>query len=166
MKIYIMGSTGVGKSTLSRILSVEYGITCFELDKIVYDQNNKQVHRSDADIMKDFNKIIRGESWIIEDIGRERFSKGREVCDYIYYIEANKLMIYFQMIKRWLGQRFNNNDYNVKPTFKNLRRQLGDVCKYKKIEKGLLKSLEPYKEKMVFVKRDDIKRGKIKLPEN
>ena len=36
MKIYIMGSTGSGKTYLSKILSNKYNIEAFELDKIVY----------------------------------------------------------------------------------------------------------------------------------
>lgn len=50
MKIYIMGSTGSGKTYLSKILSNKYNIEAFELDKIVYNQNNLMTHRSDKDI--------------------------------------------------------------------------------------------------------------------
>ena len=37
MKIYIMGSTGSGKTYLSKKISNKYNIELFELDKIVYD---------------------------------------------------------------------------------------------------------------------------------
>ena len=67
MKIYIMGSTGAGKTTLAKILSKIYNIKYYELDKIVYDQKHLEVHRKDEEIEKDFETIINNDSWIIED---------------------------------------------------------------------------------------------------
>ena len=155
MKIYIMGSTGSGKTYLSKILSNKYNIEAFELDKIVYDQNNLMTHRSDKDIEKDFDKIINKKSWIIEDIGRKRFYKGRLLADKIYYIKISKLKTYKQMIKRWYKQLKNKEDYNIKPTIKSLIKQLNDVRLYKKQENKILKELEPFKDKLIFIKRGD-----------
>ena len=45
MKIYIICSTGAGKTTLAKILSRIYNIKYYELDKIVYDQKHLEVHR-------------------------------------------------------------------------------------------------------------------------
>lgn len=155
MKIYIMGSTGSGKTYLSKKLSNKYNIESFELDKIVYDQNNLMTHRSDKDIEKDFSKIINKKSWIIEDIGRKRFYKGRLLADKIYYIKISKLKTYKQMIHRWYKQLKNKEDYNIKPTIKNLIKQLNDVRLYKKQENKILKELEPFKDKLIFIKRGD-----------
>lgn len=155
MKIYIMGSTGSGKTYLSKILSNKYNIEAFELDKIVYDQNNLMTHRSNKDIEKDFNKIINKKSWIIEDIGRKRFYKGRLLADKIYYIKISKLKTYKQMISRWYKQLKNKEDYNIKPTIKSLIKQLNDVRLYKKQENKILKELEPFKDKLIFIKRGD-----------
>ena len=47
MKIYIMGSTGIGKTTLAKSLSKSYNIKYYELDKIVYEQKHLEVHRKD-----------------------------------------------------------------------------------------------------------------------
>lgn len=155
MKIYIMGSTGAGKTYLSKKLSNKYNIESFELDKIVYDQNNLMTHRSNKDIEKDFNKIINKKSWIIEDIGRKRFYKGRLLADKIYYIKISKLKTYKQMINRWYKQLKNKEDYNIKPTIKSLIKQLNDVRLYKKQENKILKELEPFKDKLIFIKRGD-----------
>lgn len=155
MKIYIMGSTGSGKTYLSKKLSNKYNIESFELDKIVYDQNNLMTHRSDKDIEKDFNKIINKKSWIIEDIGRKRFYKGRLLADKIYYIKISKPKTYKQMIHRWYKQLKNKEDYNIKPTIKSLIKQLNDVRLYKKQENKILKELEPFKDKLIFIKRGD-----------
>ena len=155
MKIYIMGSTGAGKTYLSKKLSNKYNIEAFELDKIVYDQNNLMTHRSDKDIEKDFNKIINKKSWIIEDIGRKRFYKGRLLADKIYYIKISKSKTYKQMIHRWYKQLKNKEDYNIKPTIESLIKQLNDVRLYKKQENKILKELEPFKDKLIFIKRGD-----------
>ncbi|MGM9878902.1 MAG: DNA topology modulation protein FlaR [Bacilli bacterium] len=153
MKIYIIGSTGAGKTYLSKKLSEKYNMKAYELDRIVYDQNNLSVHRSDKEIEKDFNKIINSSSWIIEDIGRKRFIKGREKADRIYYIKISLLKNYKQMIKRWNNQRKGLEKYNIKPTIKNLLKQLNDINSYKKLEKDLLKELEIYKGKLEIIKR-------------
>ena len=42
-KIYIIGPVGSGKTTLSRLLSRKYNIKEYELDKIVWDDNNGNV---------------------------------------------------------------------------------------------------------------------------
>ena len=147
-----MGCTGSGKTYLSKKLSEKYNIKSYELDKIVYDQNNLTIHRKDKDIENDFDKIISFDSWIIEDIGRKRFIKGREKANKIYYIKISKLKTYKQMVNRWYMQRKGLQTYNIKPTIKNLFRQLNDVRLYKKEEKNILKDLEIYKDKIVFIK--------------
>ena len=151
MKIYIMGSTGSGKTYLSNKLSKKYKIRPYELDRIVYDQKNLTVHRKDKEIQKDFEKIIQSKDWIIEDIGRKRFIKGRELCDKIYYIKISKFKTYLQMLKRWSNQRKGIELYNMKPTIKNLFKQLNDVRIYKREESKILKELEEYKDKLIIL---------------
>lgn len=57
MKIYIIGPSGTGKSTLSKSLTKKYKTNFYELDKIVYDDND-HIKRTDEEIEKIFNKII------------------------------------------------------------------------------------------------------------
>lgn len=158
MRIYIMGSTGAGKTTLAKSLSKTYNIKYYELDKIVYDQKHLEVHRRDEEIEKDFEAIINKDSWIIEDVGRNRFIKGREMADEIYYINIPRVVIYKQMIFRWVKQRLGLEDYNTYPTIKNLFKSLRDVNEYKKIENKILESLNTYKEKLVTFDKNDFDR--------
>ena len=72
-KIYIIGPVGSGKTTLSRLLSEKYSIESYELDKIVWDDDNGNIKRTDEEIAKMFNEIISKDSWIIEDVGRKKF---------------------------------------------------------------------------------------------
>ena len=156
MRIYIMGSTGSGKSTLAKALSKKYNIDYYELDKLVYYRDDITKHRTDEEIKKDFDEILEKESFIIEDIGRKRFIKGRDVVDKIYYIKPSRITIYKQMIKRWIKQRKRQEDYNVKPTIKNFFKNINDVRLYSKMENDVLKQLEIYKEKVEFLSKRDI----------
>ena len=156
MRIYIMGSTGSGKSTLAKALSKKYNIDYYELDKLVYYRDDITKHRTDEEIKKDFDEILEKESFIIEDIGRKRFIKGRDVVDKIYYIRPSRITIYKQMIKRWIKQRKGQEDYNVKPTIKNFFKNINDVRLYSKMENDVLKQLEIYKEKVEFLSKRDI----------
>ena len=78
------------------------------------------------------------------------------MVDKIYYIKPSKMTIYKQMIKRWIKQRQGKEDYNVKPTIKNFFKNINDVRLYSKMENDVLKQLEIYKEKVVFLNKKDI----------
>ena len=99
LKIYIIGPPASGKTTLSKILSKKYNIESYELDKLVFDDDNNHTRRSDETIKKMFNDILVKDSFIIEDVGRSKFVKGLEECDKIYYISLNKYEVYKRVIK-------------------------------------------------------------------
>ena len=58
MKIYIIGPPASGKTTLSKVLSKRYNIERYELDKLVFDDNNNHIRRDDETIKKMFNDIL------------------------------------------------------------------------------------------------------------
>ena len=157
-KIYIIGPIGSGKTTFSRELSKKYGIKCYELDKVSWDDDNGNIRRSDEESTRLFNEILSNKSWIIEDVGRERYKEGKKQADIIYYIKFPKIVAYYRVIRRWLRQRLGKEKYNQPPTYKNLKYFVLTVRSYYKKEKKKLLELEQYKEKLVFVTRKDIKR--------
>ena len=156
-KIYIIGPVGSGKTTFSKKLSEKYNITRFELDKVSWDDDNGNVRRSEEEVEKLFNKILDNDSWIIEDIGRTKFKKGREQADIIYYIKLSKLKSYYRVTKRWIKQKIGIEVYNHPPTFKQLLYFISTVKSYYKKEKNKLKDLQLYKEKLVFLNSRKIK---------
>lgn len=119
-KIYIIGSVGSGKTTLAKKLSSNLNIKSYELDKVVWDDGNENIKRSDEDVFKIFNKILEEESWIIEDVGRRKFSDGIKKADIVYYIDLNPVIIYKRCILRWIKQKIRLEKYNYKPTLKSL----------------------------------------------
>lgn len=156
MKIYIIGSPASGKTTLAKKLSERYDIKYYELDCIVYDDDNNHIKRTKEEISKEFEKILKEESFILEDVGRSKFKRGREVVDVIYYIKLSKIEIYKRLIKRWINQRRGNESYNYPPTIYQLYGMFKDVKKYRKVEKERLKELEPYKDKVVFLDKNKL----------
>ena len=156
MKIYIIGSPGSGKTTLAKVLSKRYNIKHYELDCIVYDDNNNHRKRTKEEIEKLFSTILKNKSFIIEDVGRNKFKKGRDICDKIYYIKLNKARIYKQMISRWFKQRLGKEKYNYPPTIHQFFETIKDVRNYSKIEKTRLLELNKYKDKMTFLNKKEL----------
>ena len=156
MKIYIIGSPGSGKTTLAKVLSKRYNIKHYELDCIVYDDNNNHRKRTKEEIEKIFFTIIKNKSFIIEDVGINKFKKGRDICDKIYYIKLNKARIYKQMISRWFKQRLGKEKYNYPPTIHQFFETIKDVRNYSKIEKTRLSELNKYKDKMTFLNKKEL----------
>lgn len=138
-KIYIIGPVGSGKTTLSNILSKNLKIKVYELDKVVWDDSNGNIKRTDENIEILFNEIIKKDSWIIEDVGRKKFIEGVRKADIVYYINLNALIIYKRCIFRWIKQKIGLEKYNYKPTIKSLFQMLKwanqDITsKYKEID--------------------------------
>ena len=157
-KIYIIGPVGSGKTTLSKKLSKKYNIKIYELDKVVWDDDNGNIKRKDEEVLKLFDEILTNNSWIIEDVGRSIFIKGREQADIIYYIKLSRLKSYIRVTKRWIKQKFKIEAYNCPPTLKQLLYFISTVNKYYKQEKDKIRSLEKYKDKLVFINKKDIKK--------
>ena len=153
MRIYIIGSPGSGKTTLAKHLSKINKISYYELDCVIYDDI---VHkkREKKEIDKIFNNIINKKDWIIEDVGRDIFNNGLDKSDIIYYININKVTIYYRVISRWLKERNGIIKYNHPPTIKYLFTMLDYVNKYNKKDK--LKKLFKYSNKLVILNKKDI----------
>ena len=141
MKIYIIGPVGSGKTTFSKKLAEKYNIKRYELDKVSWDDEHGNVKRSDEEALKIFNKILKNKSWIMEDVGREKFKQGRVDADIIYYIKLSRL---------------GKETYNHPPTIKQFFYFISTVNSYYGKEKKKLKGLEEFSDKVVFVTKRDI----------
>ena len=151
MKIYIIGCPGSGKTTLAKLLSKKYNIKSYELDLLVYDDENDHIKRSDKEVNKLFTEIISKENWIIEDVGRSKFIDGKEACDIIYYLKLSKFEIYKRITKRWINQRIGKEKYNYPPTLLALIDMIKIANSYFKKENDKIKQLEKYKDKVTYL---------------
>lgn len=155
-KIYIIGPVGSGKTTLAKILSNKYNIKMYELDKIVWDDNNGNVKRTDEEIAVLFKNIIKNESWIIEDVGRKKFSEGISSADIVYYISLNKFTIYKRCISRWIRQKIGKEKYNYKPTFKGLIQMMKWAKKDLKNKNDKIEYIKNSSKKYKILYKNDI----------
>lgn len=155
-KIYIIGPVGSGKTTFSKRLSEKLDIKRYELDKVSWDDEHGNIKRSDEEALKIFDEILSNDSWIIEDVGREKFKKGREEADAIYYIKLPRMKSYYRVTKRWIKQRLGKESYNYPPTFEQLGYFIHTVNSYYKKQDSKLKSLEEYKDKVIFIYNKDM----------
>lgn len=157
-KIYIIGPVGSGKTTLATKLAEKYKIKYFELDKVSWDDEHGNIKRSDEEAQKIFNKILKNKNWVIEDTGRDKFKKGREEAEVIYYIKLSRIKSYYRVSKRWIKQRLGLERYNAPPNFDQWKYYISTVNSYYKKQKAKLKSLEEYKDKLVFVNSRSMKK--------
>ena len=157
-RIYIIGPCGSGKTTFATKLSEKYNIKYYELDKVIWDDDNGNIKRTDKEANKIFSNILKTKSWIIEDVGRDKFKQGRQKAEIIYYIKMSKIKCYYRVIKRWFKQRIGIERYNHYPDLKQLKYFISIVNMYYKGEKNKLKSLDEYKDKLVFVNKRKIKK--------
>lgn len=99
-KIYIIGPVGSGKTTLSRKLSKKTNIPCYELDNFVWKNdgksNIKRTYEESNEMLKD---VLKKDTWIVEDVGRERFKKVRKEADLVIYLDVNKYIIKKEYLK-------------------------------------------------------------------
>lgn len=157
-KIYIIGSVGSGKTTLARKLSLVLGIKMYELDRIVWDDDdNRSIKRTDEEISILFNEILKEDSWIIEDVGRRKFIEGVRKADIVYYINLNSFIIYKRCILRWIKQKLKLEKYNYKPTIKSLFEMLGWAKKDIKNKNDKIDYIKENSKKYKILTRHDIK---------
>ena len=157
-KIYIIGPVGSGKTTFATKLANKYNIKYYELDKVAWDDDNGHIRRTDEEALKILDDILNNDSWVIEDVGRNKFKKGREEADIIYYIKLPKIKSFYRVSKRWIKQRLGLERYNHPPTFNEWLYYLSTVRSYYKKEPDKVKSLEEHKDKLVYVNKKKIKK--------
>ncbi len=100
-KIAVFGKPGSGKSTLSKRLSMETGITLHQLDSLVYKQNGDRVERSVYD--QAHEQIMSNDSRIIDGFGPiDSFYRRLSVADTLVYIDLPYPVCYWLVTKRLL----------------------------------------------------------------
>lgn len=157
-KIYIIGSVASGKTTLATLLSNKLNIESYELDKIIYDDDNGNIKRSEKEVKALFQKIINKNAWIIEDVGRETFVVGLQKADVVYYLKTSKVTIYKRCLTRWIKQKLKLETYNYKPTLKSLIQMLSWAKAYFKNESTKMKYITENSKNIKVLKRKDIKK--------
>ena len=104
-KVAVFGKPGGGKSTLSRNLSAETGITLCALDLIEYKKNGERVSREEYS--KKHTDLIDTDNWIIDGLGTlESFWLRIDAADTLIYVDLPYYVHYWWVTKRLLKSYF------------------------------------------------------------
>lgn len=151
-KIYIIGSVASEKSSLARELSRRLGILCYSLDDIIWDhRTGGNVKRTPQQRDEAFNQITRSGKWIIEDVLRPCFSSGLKRADLIVLLDMPARKNPILSALRSVGHVFRFRKWNRAPAVQALKSAKGPI-NFKHNIPAFLKSLEPYREKVVVLK--------------
>ena len=156
-KIYIIGPVGSGKTTLAKEIAINLNIKMYELDKIVFDDDNGNIKRKEEEILILFNDIIKENSWIIEDVGRKVFTCGIKKADIVYYINLSPITVYKRCVLRWIKQKLGLENSNYKQNIKTLIKMLKWANKDIKNKKQKIDYIKENSKKYKILTKKDIK---------
>ena len=125
MKIVIQGPVASGKTALAKSLSQELGISYYQMDEIVHD-DEKKIKRDEKEQRKIINQIIRKEKeWIIEGMPR----------DHLEVLSSNAtLIIYLYIPKKILKRRLWTRSLKIKLGLEHANYQLDKELYQRMIE--------------------------------
>jgi len=110
-RILVLGDSGRGKSTLSKLLSEKYNLKYVELDDIfwVKKYTEKRTNEEQIDLLR---KILgEEESWIIEGSTRHLVSQCLEPADCIIHLSFKNILIqWYYVFKRGFVRRDSLKD--------------------------------------------------------
>ena len=155
MKIRIIGCSGSGKTYLAKRLSDKYSIPNFDLDDIQWDnsQNSYGVKMPIEKRGQMLNDILQYSDWIIDGVYYAWVQKSFEDADVIYVLDMPKWLYRFRIIKRFIRRRVGL-EKGKKETLKSVYNLLKWTDTFQNTNmKEIVRILETYKEKVVFIKK-------------
>lgn len=108
MKILIVGSPGVGKTTFARQLNEKLKLPLYHLDDI-YWQKNWQRPTCELWIQK-LDELLEGNRWIIDGNYFETFEKRLSRSNHVIYLDFSTALCLYRACKRALKRVFYSKD--------------------------------------------------------
>ncbi len=167
-KIAIFGWPATGKSTLSNILSLKLNIPCYSLDDLRW-KNFKNNQKDDNAFLKEYNKIIVKDEWIIEGNALDWIDSRLENADLLIFFESDIDTCINNFIQR--EERIKSNKESRKAFSQKVDISIEDNINWirnrysKKIDKLRIVLLD-YKDKLLVIKNYDELTDIIKLLES
>lgn len=107
-KILVIGSPGAGKSTFARRLGEKTGLKVIHLDRLYWKPN--WVETADKDEWKAvLEKILAGESWIIDGNYSNTIEMRVEKCDTVIFLDMPPALCVYRVLKRFALYRNKGN---------------------------------------------------------
>jgi len=126
-RIYILGTSGSGKSHLAEILSKKLKIKQFDLDDIYWIKKYTK-KRSEENKKKLLSEILKNnKKWIIEGNLTTFVDEAVKKADEVIWLDIHPLVMSYRVIRRSLTRMRKDAD-----DFKGMKLLLGDIRKYKR----------------------------------
>ena len=157
MKIRIIGCSGSGKTYLAKKLSKKYNIPNFDLDDIQWDnsQNSYGVKMPMETRNQMLNDILQQSDWIIEGVYYAWVQKSFEDANIIYVLDIPGWLYKIRIIRRFIKRKFGL-EKGKKETLTSVCALLKWTDTFQKTNmKEIKESLEPYKNKVVYIKKKE-----------
>ena len=156
IKILIVGSVASGKTTLAKRLSLDSNINYYEIDSIVYDDENKR-KRSILEQDEIIKKINNNGDWIIEGTLRENLYYLLNYADKIIYLDISKYVRKRRIFIRFIKQKIGIEKCNYKSTINMLRMMYVWTNKFERNKGHFENMLNKYVDKLIrLCSLDDI----------
>ena len=118
-KIFIIGTTGSGKSVLSERLSKLSNIPRYDLDEIYYKQGFNEKEKSSTR-KKKLLMILKREKWIIEGVYTSWTNEIFRKADLVIWLDLPSVILSWRIFKRYLKKKLKGEcpkDETLKSTF-------------------------------------------------
>lgn len=97
-KVLVIGSSGAGKSTFSRVLSEKTGLPLIHLDRLFWKPNWVETDKSEwKEILAD---ALAGDSWIIDGQFGGTLEMRLEKCDTVIFLDLPRALCVYRILKR------------------------------------------------------------------
>lgn len=129
MKLYIVGSTASGKSTLARQIAKRTHIPCFHLDEVVYEEDptdswgNRKRTEQQRDAL--FHEILARQDYVIEDCGRAYFFDGMLQADTVILLDIPRWVRKKRIMQRYIKQKLGIEKCIYKPNLGMVKLMFG-----------------------------------------
>jgi adenylate kinase family enzyme len=97
-KIIVIGSSGAGKSTFARRLGEATGLEVIHLDRLYWKPNWTETPKDEW--RKTVERIVRGDSWIIDGNFGGTLEPRFEACDTVIFLEMPPAVCVYRILKR------------------------------------------------------------------
>ncbi|HDN2512018.1 TPA: AAA family ATPase [Providencia rettgeri] len=118
MKICIVGTSGVGKTTLAKKLSKEFNISLYSYDDIYWDKSGGEYHKNTQIIINSLvSNVLSQDKWIVEGAYDKRLLPFFNDSMLIIHLKKPHHVCTTRIIKRFLLARIARTQ--PKETWKN-----------------------------------------------
>ncbi|RFA29918.1 adenylate kinase [Alkalilimnicola ehrlichii] len=97
-KINVIGTTGSGKSTFSKLLAKKLGYPCIHMDQLFWKPN--WVESSDEEFIPKVESAVSGESWVLDG----NYSRTNDIkwqhADTIIWLDYSYARTFLQLLRR------------------------------------------------------------------